>query len=330
MRPTLLVPVLSFLVSSACGGSGGDDGGPTGGGVQPTIPPARSGHAMAYDPVRRVVLMFGGSGSATFGDLWSWNGTRWTRLATSGAQPSARDDAILVFDDTRQRLVLFGGRSGQTLLSDTWEWDGSAWSQKTGTGPEARLHAVGAFDAQRSVVRIYGGVGSDDVPRTDTWEWNGTTWSRVSTAGPADQGANQMAYDAGRQRTMLSLFARTQPNADRTYPSGLWEWNGSAWAAVAGAGPMFSPVQPMTTLGAAGGLLLVDGGALQGTFSTWAWQNGAWSRVSTAGPSLRNGHAVAYDAARNRVVLFGGFRSGQDFNDTWEWNGSAWTQVTPQ
>ena len=139
-----------------------------------------------------------------------------------------------------------------------------------------------------------------------------------------------MAYDASRQRTMLSLVARLQPNADRTYPTDLWEWNGTAWAAVAGAGPTFSPVQPMTGLGASGGLLLVDGGVIQGTLSTWSWQNGTWTRVATTGPSLRNGHAVAHDAARNRVVLFGGFRSGQDFSDTWEWNGTSWSQITPQ
>jgi hypothetical protein len=177
---------------------------------------------------------------------------------------------------------------------------------------------------------MYGGVGTDDVPRTDTWEWNGATWARVSTTGPADRGSNHMAYDASRQRTMLSLFQRLQPSADHTYPSDLWEWNGTAWAVVAGAGPTFSPVQPVAALGPAGGLVLVDGGVIQGTFSTWVWQSGAWARAATTGPSLRNGHAVAYDASRNRVVLFGGFRSGQDFSDTWEWNGTSWSQITPQ
>jgi len=283
---------------------------------------------MVYDASRRVVLMFGGSGAATLGDLWSWNGTRWARLSTSG--PPARDDAVLVYDATRQRTVLFGGRTGQTLLNDTWEWDGTAWTQKTGPAPEARLHAVAAFDVQRGVVRIYGGVGADDVPRTDTWEWNGTAWSRVSTVGPADRGSNHMAYDAGRQRTMALLFRRTAPNADQTYPTDLWEWTGTAWSAVVGAGPTFSPIQPMVGLGSGGGLLLFDGGVLQGTASTWIWQNVQWSRVSTGGPPLRNGHALAYDAARNRVVLFGGFRPGQDFSDTWEWNGTAWSQITPR
>ena len=65
---------------------------------------------MAYDDARHVVLLFGGNGSTTFGDLWSWDGSRWTRLSTNG--PPARDDGVIVFDSRRQRLVLFGGRSG--------------------------------------------------------------------------------------------------------------------------------------------------------------------------------------------------------------------------
>ena len=47
-------------------------------------------------------------------------------------------------------------------------------------------------------------------------------------------------------------------------------------------------------------------------------------------PTARSGHAVAYDAARGRVVLFAGYAAGDARrNDTWEWDGSAWTERTP-
>src|SRR5262249_2828855 len=47
------------------------------------------------------------------------------------------------------------------------------------------------------------------------------------------------------------------------------------------------------------------------------------------GPSGRTGHAIAFDAARGRLVLFGGDNWNQNLGDTWEWNGIAWTQFTP-
>jgi hypothetical protein len=39
---------------------------------------------------------------------------------------------------------------------------------------------------------------------------------------------------------------------------------------------------------------------------------------------------LAYDRRRDRVVLFGGRRGWpNDLNDTWEWDGSRWTEILP-
>ena len=38
---------------------------------------------------------------------------------------------------------------------------------------------------------------------------------------------------------------------------------------------------------------------------------------------------MAFDANRNRIVLFGGFDGLTQLQDTWEWDGTAWLQRTP-
>ncbi len=44
-----------------------------------------------------------------------------------------------------------------------------------------------------------------------------------------------------------------------------------------------------------------------------------------------SGHALAYDAARGRVVMFGGTDDGSFQRDeTWEWNGRSWRELTPR
>ncbi len=63
-------------------------------------------------------------------------------------------------------------------------------------------------------------------------------------------------------------------------------------------------------------------------------QGPKWTSQSrTVEPPGRVGHAMAYDAARQRVVLFGGNAhqrfSQHFFSDTWEWDGSAWTELQP-
>src|SRR5262249_2609173 len=51
-------------------------------------------------------------------------------------------------------------------------------------------------------------------------------------------------------------------------------------------------------------------------------------RAPATSPSPRAGVGLAFDAARGRVVLFGGYAiSGETlvyYSDTWEWDGATW------
>src|SRR5262245_42191910 len=102
--------------------------------MQPTnVPPARALAHVAYDPLRSVTIMFGGSGPATslgasaFGDTWEWNGSDWTARSTAQTPP-ARYGGGFGYDLLRGRAVLFGGTASSHFdLSDTWEYDGSTW-----------------------------------------------------------------------------------------------------------------------------------------------------------------------------------------------------------
>jgi len=61
---------------------------------------------------------------------------------------------------------------------------------------------------------------------------------------------------------------------------------------------------------------------------TWEWDGSAWTQREDTGPPPRAGHAMAYDIAGARVVLFGGAGTdGAGLGDTWAWNGTAWTQI---
>ena len=60
---------------------------------------------------------------------------------------------------------------------------------------------------------------------------------------------------------------------------------------------------------------------------TWTWDGEAWTQVADTGPEARSGHAMAYDSARQRTVLFGGRAGAGPLGDTWEWDGGEWTQV---
>lgn len=69
------------------------------------------------------------------------------------------------------------------------------------------------------------------------------------------------------------------------------------------------------------------------TMATWVWSGGAWTRkLPAVSPTALTQTALAYDAARKVVLLFGGTRAGTTFPDTnelWSYDGTTWARLTP-
>jgi hypothetical protein len=62
---------------------------------------------------------------------------------------------------------------------------------------------------------------------------------------------------------------------------------------------------------------------------TWEWDGDRWTLRATSGPGPRVGSTMVFDAARGRMVMFGGATSFQDlqrYRDTWTWDGTSWAQ----
>ena len=61
----------------------------------------------------------------------------------------------------------------------------------------------------------------------------------------------------------------------------------------------------------------------------WGWEGSRWSVLDSNGPPPRNLAGVAYDAARDVLVLHGGLASSSRlFGETWEWNPrGGWRQA---
>ena len=81
----------------------------------PGAPSARGAPVMAYDPVNREVVLFGGFfGTSYLADTWVLRGHSWTQLSPPVSPPN-RAAAGFAWDAPTQRLVLFGG-FGATCL----------------------------------------------------------------------------------------------------------------------------------------------------------------------------------------------------------------------
>src|SRR5690606_2342176 len=155
-------------------------------------PPARTNHALAYDPLAGNSYLFGGNaGSAYFDDLWRYESGAWTQVVISGTAPAARALSALIYDATAGRLLLFGGRDATGApLADLWAFDTSAsvWTELTASGPAARYAHALAYDPASGAAILVGGVAdAGDAVFGDAWQFQNGAWRELE-ATPFSEG----------------------------------------------------------------------------------------------------------------------------------------------
>jgi cysteine-rich repeat protein len=317
-----------------------------------TTPAAVTAAALAYDAVVDRVVLFGGvthtldskghDVETAYDDTYLWNGTNWTivpRPADATKIPPPRYTASMVYDSVRQQVVLFGGNApvaepvGQR--DDTWLFAAdSTWSRPdtSVTSPPTRRNPAMAYDARHGTVVLYGGtVSAGDV---DTWLWSDRSWVRLTTTPkPGARGGHEMVYD-GKQILLLGGHVGASPRDD------MWSWDGAAWTKLAPStlppgrsnfGFAYDAARDRVVL--FGGKRAFDPDTESPTAplaDTWEWDGVTWTQLSPpVSPPARDNAAMAYDAIRERVILFGGAAGTTQLADTWSWDGIAWTDVTP-
>jgi len=155
------------------------------------LPPARTGHSAAYDPVNNVLIIVGGSdcNGGYLGDVWVMNNAnglggppKWKQLAPAGAVPPGRAYAAVAYNSSTNSLVLYGGTNG-TELADVWVLVGangtkkvSSWSKKSpaGTAPSPRHGTASGYDAANDRLIINSGFSTTGI-LGDTWVLSNAT-----------------------------------------------------------------------------------------------------------------------------------------------------------
>ncbi|MBL9077521.1 MAG: hypothetical protein JNL08_08460 [Planctomycetes bacterium] len=191
--------------------------------------------------------------------------------------------------------------------------------------------AASAWDETRGRLVSFG--GTTPVPISDvTAEWNGTAWVVASpAAAPSPRAFAAMAFDAARGNCVLFGGAIHPVNSSGE----TWVWNGTAWTQrFPGVSPSPRKHVAMAYDGARQVVVLFGGletPAFVASSETWEWDGTSWTlRVGLgATPPGRHSASMAYDEGRGRIVLCGGSSFGpqNSRNDTWEWDGSTWTQM---
>jgi hypothetical protein len=225
----------------------------------------------------------------------------WHQALAASTAPSARDGQAMAFDARHGALYLFGGGKSPNppdVTDELWKWDGSRWAQlpKSGSWPGPRWYASMVYDSARDRLVLFGGKEQNTF-LGDMWEFDGVKWTPITQTSlwPIARTAASMVYDSLRGRVVL-------------YGGSLGQ---GGTGVTCGSVTCYDP-------------------------SVWEWDGFTWQRLTPSSvPPTRWLASMAFDRARGRAVLFGGYSesacggSNNVCADTWEWNGTSWSNPTP-
>lgn len=243
----------------------------------------------------------------------------WTELSPTGGPPGVRTIHSAVFNSTNNRMIVFGGLNADgvahsgPLFNDVWVLENAdglggppTWMQLSPTGgpPSARGYHSAVYDAANNRMMVFAGdpnVGSCGGAVNDVWvltnaDGTGGTpnWSQLSpTGGPPNLRQGPTAVYDAATNRMIVFGGN--PNACIAFSNDVW--------------------------------VLQNANGLGGSPT--------WTQLFPAGapPPARAGHTAVYDAANNRMIVFGGqIATG---NDVWVLENAngvgtpTWTQLSP-
>jgi hypothetical protein len=276
----------------------------------------------------------------------------WTLLLPGSAPnaPSARYGHSAIFDSLYNRIIVFAGQDGSNPPPPATSYRQDvyiltlgitpSWSPATVTGPvpSPRRDHTAIYDAANQQMVIYGGKDGGPVPMSDAVILSlpqnpPLNWTIIPSVGPIGRTRHSAIYDAFREQ--MVIFAGLD---NQTLPDGS-VLNNETWSLDLNP-PNFWTQPPLaSTPGFRQGhtavfdvinsRMIVFGGD---TTTMPMSSNELWSmRLDTpqswtflspwtgTPPAARYGHKAVYDAAFQRMIIYGGYDNSSlpTFGDTW-------------
>jgi hypothetical protein len=283
-------------------------------------------------------------------------------LITSEDRPDKRSEILAAAHEPTNTLLVFGGNSGVIVdqipiadfRKDTWIFEpGFGWSQVTGTSPSKRGRYALSVDEAGNRALLFGGrfreadEGGNYTLFNDLWEFDflARTWTLLddgtSNDDPEPRYYANSAWDAdagllyawgGNVNTDPLLFEVTDD---------LFVWDGDRWDLLETSGDAPSSRSFLGSLHDTKRHKLVVFGGQRGDLISQAYNDTyaldldtlKWAQlhdgVDTPVPSTRMHGHFAYDAPRDRYLLFGGHTDLGDMNDLWAMDPEShvWSRV---
>jgi N-acetylneuraminic acid mutarotase len=278
----------------------------------------------------------------------------------TGVAPSGRYDTAYAADpDGKKVYVVEGDKAASVQCSipvsdfvdEAWAFDPStkAWAQIQITSqdnPLKRSRAAGVWDAMRKRMIMFGGRHSDNMSGTytflnDVWSLDPSTgtWTQLSAQGnmQAPPGRMNPVMVAAPGDDSVIIFGGGTNTGIAYNDTWVFKLSDNSWRQIGKTGAPLARLLHVGALDPMHGRLYIFTGVAADEFTQYddLWyldlDADRWTRIpnSASFPDPRFKAAMQYDAARNRLVFFGGHAAGDVMNDVWTFDlaGQQWAQA---
>jgi hypothetical protein len=279
---------------------------------------------------------------ATAGDaeIWSWNGSAWTKVGgdtvNSSWDASSYENVYSLADDGTNLYVGLGNTAGD---NEVWRWSGSAWTKIGGDGVNSgftNTHIV-AHSLVYAGSTLYAGL-TGAAASGEVWSFNGTSWTRI--------GGNLINkswgfFNVQSIENLTSWGGKLYAGTGSTVAGNatVWEFDGTSWTHIGGQGingswtaATYETVSSMVSMD---GNLYASVGVTAGDAEVWRWNGTSWTQVG--GDTLFTSWANAtyeqiWSMAEINSQLYVGLGSSANDAEVWRCTGCgggtpSWTKI---
>jgi hypothetical protein len=186
-------------------------------------------------------LIAGLGASAQDAEVYSYNGTTWSKIGGDGVGSSwsAASNIELVNTLSVYGGNLYVGLGNSAGDADVWRYNGTAWLQVGGDGLNSgwasstyeNVNSMAVYDNNLIV-----GLG-DTTGDAEIWTYDGSIWTKIGGDGLNSSFGGASGYDYERVRSLTvyngNLYAATGSD---TGDGDVWRYDGAAWSLVGGHG----------------------------------------------------------------------------------------------
>lgn len=201
--------------------------------------------------------------------------------------------------------------------------------------PDPRHLEEIVYDSKRDKIVLYGGggtvIGKGLVFPDHVSEWKQSGWKDAQFTVPGTRVGHSLVYNTHEKATFL-IAGITEAQAASKVNLNVWKWDGKQWQLSNADAPMktseaaYDPISKrILVYGDVHNKTQLRQGSDPQIFELWELKANQWKQLSTTGPATNSQYEIAFDMARNALVIpF--WENGKSV--VWEWKNEKWNKIT--